>query len=224
MISLAHPRTWALWDFIFPPICAVCGHELVPQDILFCRECWTEAPIADMRDLHKLHHVDMAFAAYSYSAGNIAGQAVRDLKYSGMTKLARVMAEKMLLRMPLKFAEHDVTWVPVPLHWRRRLARGFNQSIYLAKELAVLTDHDLMASCLRRVKATPSQTAQKYRERAANVKNAFTVRSPAKLPTKILLFDDVITTGATIDECARTLKAAGAEWVGAFSFSLTHSR
>jgi competence protein ComFC len=223
MIAALQPRAWPIWDIFFPPLCAACHKPLSTQAVLFCTQCWADAPTADMQDLHKLHHADTAFAGYRYGGDNIVSAAVRRLKYDGMTRLAEVMAQKMLLRMPLRFVEVDVTWVAVPLHWRRRIWRGFNQSALVARELAALTGHDMPLRLLRRTRPTPSQTAQTYRERMTNVKNAFAVNMTEKIPKKILLIDDVITTGATIDECARTLKNAGVEWVGAFAFSLTHT-
>jgi ComF family protein len=223
MIAVWQPRAWPIWDIFFPPLCTTCRKPLDANALLFCAQCWAEAPIAEQQDLHKLHYVDSAFAGYRYSGDNVVSAAVRRLKYDGMTWLAAVMAQKMLLRLPTRFVEADLVWVAVPLHWRRRIWRGFNQSEFLARELAALTGHDETVRALRRVRPTPSQTAQTYRERMANVKHAFAVNSSEPIPKKILLIDDVITTGATIDECARTLKNAGVEWVGAFAFSLTHT-
>lgn len=223
MIAAWQPRAWPIWDLFFPPLCAACRKPLSAQAVLFCSQCWAEAPIAEMQDLHKLHHVETAFAGYRYSGDNVVSAAVRRLKYDGMTRLAAVMAQKMLLRMPTRFVEAEVTWTAVPLHWRRRIWRGFNQSEFLARELAALTGHDAPVRLLRRIRHTPTQTARTYRERMANIKHAFAVKTSENVPKKVLLIDDVMTTGATIDECARTLKNAGVEWVGAFAFSLTHT-
>ncbi len=221
-LALRHPRTWPVWDVFFPPLCAVCGEPLEQRVILFCGRCWANAPVADAQDLHKLHHVDRVAAGYRFAGPDVIREAVHGLKYDGVKPLAAIMAQKLISRLPLRFLQADLIWTEVPLHWRRSLARGFNQSRLLACELARTTNHDMPIRLLKRTRYTPTQTARSYRERTANVKNAFALRRNLAVPKAVLLIDDVITTGATVDECARTLKAAGVEWVGALSFALTH--
>ncbi len=221
-LTLPHPRAWPLWDLFFPPLCAVCGRALDADDLLYCTRCWAEAPVADLRDLHKLHHVNMVRAGYRYGAADVVRAAVQALKYESRKRLAAVMARKLLSHLPPRFVEADLLWTAVPLHWRRQMLRGFNQSELLARELAALTGHAPPVPILRRVHNTPTQTARGYRQRSANVRDAFAIRPDAELPKHILLIDDVITTGATVDECARTLKTAGVEWVDALSFALAH--
>jgi len=108
--------------------------------------------------------------------------------------------------------------VPVPLHWRRRWRRGYNQAEMIAARVALLAGRPILPGALRRLRATAPQTGRNRRERVANIKGAFMVRStgcgawPARdlKGATVLLVDDVVTTGATIRECARALKAAGA--------------
>lgn len=223
MIAQLQPRSWAVWDVFFPPLCAICGGELSSDAILFCARCWAEAPMAENRDLRPLKHVDMARAAYRFGGDNVVREAVHALKFDGMKRLAAVLARTMIARLPTRFVESDVTWVPVPLHWTRTLSRGFNQSELIASELALLTNHSDPVMFLKRVRRTPTQTARNYRDRAANVRGAFSALLMKDVPKRVLLIDDVITTGATMDECARTCKNAGVEWVGALSFALTRT-
>jgi ComF family protein len=215
-------RSWPVWDLFFPPLCAVCGRSLQDEDLFYCGQCWADAPVADPRDLHKLNHVDMVRAAYRYGGDDVVQRSVQELKYHGMKRLAGVMARKLLTHLPTRFVEEDLVWTEVPLHWRRQFMRGFNQSRLLAQELSKITGHNPPAGLLRRIRYTPTQTARTYRERAANIKNAFEVKKNAALPKAVLLVDDVITTGATADECARTLKDAGVEWIGILAFALAH--
>jgi ComF family protein len=220
--AVFQPRTWPVWDLFFPPVCSLCGRALQRDDLFYCGQCWVDAPVSDNRDLHRLNYVDMVRAGYRYGADDVVMRSVRELKYLGMKRLATVMAAKLLVRVPPRFVEADLTWCVVPLHWRRQLLRGFNQSQVLAMELARLTGHDKPVPLLRRIRYTPTQTARTYRDRAANIKNAFEVKKNGELPKAVLLMDDVITTGATVDECARVLKNAGVDWVGVLTFALAH--
>jgi ComF family protein len=100
--------------------------------------------------------------------------------------------------------------VPVPLHPRKKREREFNQAEYLASAMSRAFRVPVMAGNLRRVRDTPTQTALDAEERSANLRNAFRLRSPARIAGKrIVLVDDVFTTGATMDSCAKVLTAAG---------------
>jgi ComF family protein len=114
-----------------------------------------------------------------------------------------------------------VEWiVPVPLHWRRRRWRGFNQAEILARHLSESTRIPLKPNALRRVRATRMQVRLPAHRRAENVRGAFALRpgSYSSLPG-IILVDDVVTGGHTVLECARVLRAGGAPevWVAAFA-------
>jgi ComF family protein len=220
LIALPHPRGWPLWDLLFPRICNVCGREVPSGALPFCAQCWADAPTADVRDLRVLEHVDRVAVGYRFSADDVVRASVHTLKYDGMRPLARVMAERLMVRLPTRYLDPEMVWTDVPLHWLRQWRRGFNQSRLIAQHLAALTGHAEPVRLLRRVRPTPSQTARTYRERSANVRNAFVYCGKSDAPERVVLIDDVVTTGATVNECARTLKAAGVEWVGVLSFSL----
>jgi ComF family protein len=104
--------------------------------------------------------------------------------------------------------------VPVPLHWWRRLARGYNQSASVARELANSLKVEFAPELLKRVRDTPKQFQKSATARRENVKGAFRARSGARLKGRcVLLVDDVMTTGSTVAEAAKTLKDAGARRV-----------
>jgi len=104
--------------------------------------------------------------------------------------------------------------VPVPLHWRRWWARGYNQAEAVARELAGCLGVEFAPRALRRVRHTPQQVQPTASARAENVKGAFRVRARASLTGRgVLLVDDVMTTGSTAGEAARVLRAAGASRV-----------
>jgi len=113
----------------------------------------------------------------------------------------------------LRCAKIDLV-APVPLHWWRKWTRGYNQSESVARELAAALDVPLVPNLVRRVRYTERQVQSSREARRENVKGAFRVRRGARLASKtVLLVDDVMTTGSTAGEVARTLLAAGAERV-----------
>lgn len=130
-----------------------------------------------------------------------AGEALAEM-------LGRVTAET---KAPALKALGVEAVVPVPLHWRRRWARGYNQAAGLARELAATIGLRFEPGWLRRVKPAPQQAQPSRTARQENMKGAFLARPGASLSGRVvLLVDDVMTTGSTASEAARTLKAAGA--------------
>ncbi len=138
----------------------------------------------------------------------ILGQKYRRRSELG-PMLGRLLAQRAALAGWIDRVE---SIVPVPLHWTRRVWRGFNQSAPLARELARVCPNGRPAAGLLRVRPTPHQTRLPPSRRAANVRGAFGVRrrDGALKGRRVLLVDDVMTSGSTLGECARTLKRAGA--------------
>jgi ComF family protein len=114
--------------------------------------------------------------------------------------------------------------VPVPLHRSRLAERGFNQSLELARVIARRLGIDCAASALARSRATPSQTGLDARARHRNVRGAFVADARYLAGKRIALIDDVITTGATVRECARVLRGAGAARVEVWAVARADSK
>ena len=134
-------------------------------------------------------------------------KAINLLKYHGMKRLSKPLSG-MLLRMEIPRGD---AVLPVPLYRDRLRQREFNQSALLAKYAAKNTRTSLIVDCLVKVKDTKPQVGLSSRERRRNIRNAFGVEKKELIKGKdILLVDDVITTGATVRECSRVLKEAGA--------------
>ncbi len=148
-------------------------------------------------------------AAYSFGAYEGAlRQLIHLFKYAKIRTLARPLGRLLSRAMPRD--ERFDAIVPVPLYWRRRLQRGFNQSELLARGLARSTGIPVVGA-LRRVQSTPTQAGLSNSARRLNVVRAFRSRSVAG--QRILLVDDVMTTGSTATACALALKRAGAKRV-----------
>jgi ComF family protein len=161
------------------------------------------------RTVEHLHEGDLDFRSSLYLYEGRSGQAVRRLKYARSTSLKAFLAAEIARGIELG-GWTRYTVVPVPIHWRRKCQRGFNQ----AEILCASTPHE---RALMRNRATRPQVGLDREQRLKNLSGAFTVVGDVS-GKDILLVDDVVTSGQTARECARTLKAAGAAEVGIIAF------
>ena len=147
--------------------------------------------------------------AFTYSED--IRKTVWNFKYRGQIHLARFFARQMAYAWNHHsgYAKPDVI-VPVPIHWTRRLSRGYNQSDILAGWLSKLLGLPMMTA-LKRIRSTGHQAEKNARQRHMNIRGAFAVVRPEDIQGReILLLDDVLTTGSTLNEAATTLKKSGA--------------
>lgn len=192
---------WNQLTFISAPVCPHCGipHPSPDQEGLLCGRCVTLPPF-----------YDKARSAVVYDAHS-RGLPL-SLKNGDKTLIAAHVAP-WLARAGSELLPSVDALVPVPLHWRRQFIRQFNQSTLLANQLSQLM-HIPLVHALKRKKHTPSQGHLNPRERHKNVHSAFTVSRPQEIKEKtVMLIDDVLTTGATVDACAAALKKSGAKAV-----------
>lgn len=200
------------------PVCRDCLQSPQPLETeYFCASCHTpfanEFPLDEQRVCAAcragLRGFDFA-SSFGFYEGRLRG-LIHLLKYSGMKPLAQPLAAFLDRAIPLDQAFDAV--VAVPLHWRKRWERGFNQAELLARIVAKRRGLPLLAA-LKRTKSTAAQATLASAGRRRNVAGAFAVRAGAEIAgRKILLVDDVMTTGATASVCASVLKRAGAQSV-----------
>lgn len=213
-------RRWSVWSLLYPPLCRQCSKALQSGDVTFCAACWVDIPRAVRAPEDRLpKHVDDLHAGFAYRDGNFTREVVHAMKYDGQTMLVSTIAARLLQTVPPGYWWEDEALVPVPLHWIRRGDRGFNQSERLARELSRQAELPPPVPLLKRIRHTPTQAGQGVRRRAENVRGAFSIVKRKECPESVLLIDDVVTTGATVSECARVLKAAGVRRVRVLSFS-----
>lgn len=143
-------------------------------------------------------------------------EAIHILKFRGKKRLALPLT-RLLCR--IERLEADVI-IPVPVHPKSLKERGFNQAATLARHLSREWKIPLMQNCLVKVKDTPPQTEMSGKERIANVRGVFQVKRPVE-SLRIILLDDVVTTGATVGECSRVLIKAGARSVTVIALAYT---
>jgi ComF family protein len=201
---------WAKLSFIAPPYCPRLGIPFVydPGPELLSMEAIANPPA-----------YARARAAVRYD--DVARTLVHALKYQDRTDLAPAMGRWMARAGRELLAEADAL-VPVPLHWRRGWSRRYNQSGALARVIERQTGVQLASEALRRVRPTQQQIGLSRSERASNVQGAFKVASDRKADIagrRLVLVDDVLTSGATVDACARALLRAKAASVDVLVFA-----
>ncbi|MBV9970310.1 MAG: ComF family protein [Xanthobacteraceae bacterium] len=224
-------------DTALPPLCAAC-RQPVGSGRGLCAPCWSKvsfiAPpycerlgipfaydpgpgVLSMEAIADPPSYGRARAAVRFD--EVARDLVHALKYGDRLDLATTMGGWMARAGRELVAEADAL-VPVPLHWRRLWARRFNQAAALAEAISRETGVPV-CHALKRVKATPQQVGLTRSERAANVQGAFRVpdRDATVRGRRLLLVDDVLTSGATLDTCTRVLLRAGARSVDVLVFA-----
>jgi ComF family protein len=204
------PQCWSKLSFISRPYCERLGIPFVydPGPGILSMEA-----IADPPAYHR------ARAAVRFD--EVSRALVHALKYGDRLDLAPMMGRWLANAGRELLADADAL-VPVPLHWRRRWARRFNQSAVLAAAVSAASGVPLAAGALKRMKATAQQVGLSRSERAANVAGAFQVPPDAKAAVvgrRLVLLDDVLTSGATVEGCARALLRAGAANVDVLVFA-----
>lgn len=182
------------------PICSRCGHPMLLTE-LACRLCagWTT-------------ELDRVRSAVWHEGG--ARDAIHQLKYEGWCRVTESLARAMIGLEPLT---GRLVLVPVPLAAKRLRERGYNQSEHLARALGTILRMPVSVNALRRVRETPTQTALTPEARLANVAGAFLGSQVQGL--RVVLVDDVFTTGATLLAAGAALKTAGAARVDAVTFA-----
>ncbi len=220
----------AVLEFVFPSrcvgcarsgsfLCDACVDELPRADSPRCWRCWR--PQNRFELCPECHAAPPPFeslrSAFVYE-GTVR-QLVRGLKYRGMTALAEPMAG-LLAEAALEFDMETDLIVPVPLSGLRHRTRGYNQASELAKHLGRELDAPIRPRALERVRHTPPQArTADAAQRRRNVQGAFRSEDPAVEGNRILLVDDVTTTGATLAACADALNRVGAQSVSCLTFA-----
>jgi ComF family protein len=232
----------AFIDFFFPPLCLVCKRPLASYEKTFlCDSCTDELAFIDSPlccscgilftsragDDHLCGNCrespprfDRARAAAVY-AGAIRS-AIHQFKYRGGLLFAKHLGQ-LLAEHGRRFftvAEVDLI-VPVPLHRRRLRQRGYNQSLELARHVGACWGMPVAPAWLLRNRETPQQTALSRQERFRNVRGAFAWTGPGLGDKRVVLIDDVYTSGATANECAGVLKKSGAGTVEVLTLAHT---
>ena len=221
----------SLLAFLFPPYCLLCDSLLEEGERIVCKGCWARLEIISdcfcqccgSRLISGRTICNSCLKeGYHFSFNRSLGPfdqkyktLIHHLKYERMTGLASKLGEKLLfiIKWGPRFAPAQGV-VPVPLHPTKLRERGYNQSLLLAQEVSKGSGLSLIDDALLKVRRTKSQTKLDLEQRVENVKGAFKVFSRGKVEGKrLILVDDVFTTGSTLNSCAEALMEAGAKEV-----------
>ena len=207
-------------NLFYPNACAVCGIDLVRGEEAICLSClyhlpltrfWDDPNNAVAQTFWGRVNIENACAYFLFVKGGKYQQLLHKLKYNGHKDIGVSLGKQLghVLAQSKLYANIDYV-VPVPLHKRKLRIRGYNQAEVIAQGVCQAYNAPLLTNLLVRTEFTQTQTQKNREERAQNVAQAFWVNPSETLTQKhILLIDDVVTTGATLEACANKLLATG---------------
>jgi len=227
----------SLWadflDLIYPRTCAACGNTLYQHEEVICSSCLVHLP---KTFFHKDANnpllslfwgkipIEMVSSFYFYNKGNKVQNLIHQLKYKKRPEIGVYLGKRYgnYLKKSPCFSSINVI-IPVPLHQSKKIKRGYNQAEMIVQGLSSSMDIPYDSTSFIRSMATETQTRKSKQERWENVKNKFKVVEPEELKNKhILLVDDVITTGSTMEACAQVLLEEEGVKVSMVSIAAAH--
>lgn len=208
----------SFFNLFFPRVCLVCGNVISSSEKYICTSCAYEIPRTNYH-LFKDNPISQIFwgrveiesatSLFFYDKESSYSKLLYDLKYSGMKDLARFLGARLgrELKKSEFFRDIDVV-IPVPLHSKKKRIRGYNQSEWIVKGVVDTFPREVNITSLIRTSFTSTQTRKTKEERWKNVRGKFAVYNEESIKNKhILLIDDVLTTGSTLEACAEVLLA-----------------
>ena len=201
-----------LLGLFYPDLCITCGERLLSHEKYVCLSCWHDLPKTNFHldaenKVAQLFwgrvHIEYATSFFSYRKGSRYQQLIHYTKYKGLKELGFEVGRRFGFDLNESGIFQSVDWiVPVPLHPKKQKKRGYNQSEWIARGLAEAMQKQVSVDHLFRKTHTATQTRKNRFERWQNVEGIFDVTQPADFENKhILLVDDVVTTGSTLEAC-----------------------
>ncbi len=211
----------SLADLILPRFCPVCGGVLDERERIMCLGCLLDLPLTMFwswsgnpaeRLLAERIKVEAAASLFYYRDGSRYKSLIHSFKYNGIRKCGRYLGQMLANRLLEAGRFEDVDYVvAVPLHPIKLWKRGYNQSIIVAAEISAGLGVPLLKEVLKKRGYTSSQTSKSPGERSKSVRDHFYIKDRERVEGRhLLLVDDVLTTGATVEACGKAILEAGA--------------
>jgi predicted amidophosphoribosyltransferase len=217
-------------SLFYPSLCAICGEPLRGREEHLCLRCFLDLPktnylfLTDNQAVERFSGkipVVKAAAWLYYNKGGITQKLVEEIKYHGNIGLGEWTGAQMA-RGAIGFFEGIDLLTPVPLHSSKERKRGFNQAEAIAKGVSAVTNIPVLAKNLRRTRANPSQTTKGLFERWKNTTGLFETVNPDLFENKhLLIIDDVLTSGSTIESVARAALVAKGARISVLTVGMT---
>lgn len=210
-------------DFAFPRNCILCGRLLNDKEKVMCTFCYHELPRTDFHNdadnpVSQLFWgrvtVEHAASFFYFNKGSACQKLIHGLKYGGREDIGIETGRMYGIELKGSLFENCDFIIPVPLHRKKQRKRGYNQSEIIARGLGETMYKPVYPGIMERVEFTGTQTRKSRYDRFTNVSGSFVVKSPDICQgSHVLLVDDVVTTGSTLEACVEALKEAGVEKV-----------
>lgn len=203
-------------DLFYPSLCICCNQRLIAQEYFLCLECLYSLPFTNHFEIKENSLNKLFYGRFSienivclgyFSKGGKFQKIIHEIKYKNNKDLAVYIGQRCGNKLKESYFIKDIDYiVPVPLHPNRLKRRGYNQSLLLAQGISEITCLPIIDNNLIRLKDNDSQTTKNKTERLKNIAEIFTIQDKNLFKDKhILIIDDVITTGSTIEICVKTI-------------------
>ena len=220
----------AIFDFFLPRFCISCKNKLSLNEVIVCENCYNRVEVTPIKRIEAEYKRKFAqekvisdfHSAFIFHEGQEIQALIHSLKYDKNYKVGNFLGKVTSELLLDKIASWNCDIIiPIPLHSLRKADRGFNQAREIAKGISKNINIPMKANILKRVRFTKTQTKLNLKERKENIEGAFKLNNFKDIKGKnIILIDDVITTGATITECAKILLIGGANKIYALSVAI----
>ena len=200
-------------ELIYPNVCGICG-KICKESL--CKRCAIEIKKYEINLVNKNKKMYFNESMHIFKYNEMIRQRLIEYKFQDKSYMYKTFAKIILKNKKVcGFLEKYDIIIPVPIHKKRRLKRGYNQTELIAKEICKNISLELKTDVLIKQKNIKAQSELNKNERKQNIKNAFEIKNINEIiDKKILLFDDIYTTGSTVNECSKILKKAGAKQIG----------
>ena len=208
-----------LLDIIYPPVCGIC--DKINKKSL-CKKCEIKIKPYQINEIKKIKNKSFDYQIKILKYENIIRDKIINYKFNEKAYLYKTFAKIILKNKKIYgfLKKYDIIMC-VPMHIKKKMLRGYNQSELIAKELAKKLQIEKQFNNLVKIKDTKKQSTLTKEQRKINLKNAFQIKNSEKVKNKkVILFDDIYTTGSTVEECSKVLKRVGVSSIAVVTLAI----